>query len=80
MTYRPKVNDYVKWTDSLGLVTEGWVYFVCKDYFTIEIGVKDKPDDFLVISGDDDLALGVVLAGGAGVISVIGREPSQGKI
>jgi len=35
--------------------------------------LKNKPDDFLVISGDDDLALGVVLAGGAGVISVIGQ-------
>ena len=35
--------------------------------------LKDKPKDFLVISGDDDLALGVVLAGGAGVISVIGQ-------
>ncbi|RED45889.1 4-hydroxy-tetrahydrodipicolinate synthase [Seonamhaeicola aphaedonensis] len=35
--------------------------------------LKNKPSDFLVISGDDDLALGVVLAGGAGVISVIGQ-------
>ncbi|WP_338358741.1 4-hydroxy-tetrahydrodipicolinate synthase [Yeosuana marina] len=35
--------------------------------------LKDKPKDFLVISGDDDLALGIVLAGGAGVISVIGQ-------
>jgi 4-hydroxy-tetrahydrodipicolinate synthase len=35
--------------------------------------IKDKPDDFLVISGDDDLALGIVLAGGAGVISVLGQ-------
>ena len=35
--------------------------------------LRDKPEDFLVISGDDDLALGVVLAGGAGVISVIGQ-------
>lgn len=35
--------------------------------------IKNKPKDFLVISGDDDLALGVVLAGGAGVISVIGQ-------
>lgn len=35
--------------------------------------LKNKPKDFLVISGDDDLALGVVLAGGAGVISVIGQ-------
>lgn len=35
--------------------------------------IKDKPEDFLVISGDDDLALGVVLAGGAGVISVLGQ-------
>jgi 4-hydroxy-tetrahydrodipicolinate synthase len=35
--------------------------------------LKNKPDDFLVISGDDDLALGVVLAGASGVISVIGQ-------
>jgi 4-hydroxy-tetrahydrodipicolinate synthase len=35
--------------------------------------LKNKPDDFLVISGDDDLALGVVLAGGSGVISVLGQ-------
>jgi 4-hydroxy-tetrahydrodipicolinate synthase len=35
--------------------------------------LKDKPADFLIISGDDDLALGVILAGGSGVISVIGQ-------
>ena len=35
--------------------------------------MKDKPADFLIISGDDDLAFGVALAGGAGVISVIGQ-------
>ena len=35
--------------------------------------IKNKPADFLVISGDDDLVLGVTLAGGAGVISVIGQ-------
>ena len=35
--------------------------------------LKNKPEDFLVISGDDDLALGIVLAGGSGVISVIGQ-------
>lgn len=35
--------------------------------------LKDKPGEFMVISGDDDLALGVVLAGGSGVISVIGQ-------
>lgn len=40
--------------------------------------LKNKPKDFLIISGDDDLALGVVLAGGAGVISVIGQAvPKQ---
>jgi 4-hydroxy-tetrahydrodipicolinate synthase len=32
--------------------------------------IKNTPDDFLVISGDDMLALPMVLAGGAGVISV----------
>jgi 4-hydroxy-tetrahydrodipicolinate synthase len=35
--------------------------------------LKNKPADFLIISGDDDLALGVTLAGGSGVISVIGQ-------
>lgn len=35
--------------------------------------IKDKPEDFLIISGDDDLALSTTLAGGAGVISVIGQ-------
>ena len=35
--------------------------------------IKNKPDDFLVISGEDKLALPLVLAGGAGVISVIGQ-------
>jgi 4-hydroxy-tetrahydrodipicolinate synthase len=35
--------------------------------------LRNKPDDFLVISGEDKLALPLVLAGGAGVISVIGQ-------
>ncbi|MDV7138611.1 4-hydroxy-tetrahydrodipicolinate synthase [Maribacter sp. TH_r10] len=35
--------------------------------------IKDKPKDFMVISGDDMTALSTVLAGGAGVISVLGQ-------
>ena len=35
--------------------------------------LRNKPKDFMIISGDDDLVLGVVLAGGSGVISVIGQ-------
>ncbi|WP_458626213.1 4-hydroxy-tetrahydrodipicolinate synthase [Winogradskyella sp. PC D3.3] len=35
--------------------------------------LRNKPKGFLVLSGDDDLALGVALAGGSGVISVIGQ-------
>lgn len=35
--------------------------------------IKDAPKDFLIISGDDMIALPIVLAGGAGVISVIGQ-------
>ena len=35
--------------------------------------IKDKPNNFLVISGDDMIALPMVLAGGSGVISVIGQ-------
>lgn len=35
--------------------------------------IQGKPDGFLVISGDDMITLPMVLAGGAGVISVIGE-------
>ena len=35
--------------------------------------IQNTPDDFLVISGDDMIALPMTLAGGAGVISVIGE-------
>ncbi|WP_396154221.1 4-hydroxy-tetrahydrodipicolinate synthase [Flavobacterium sp.] len=35
--------------------------------------IQTKPEDFLVISGDDMITLPMVLAGGAGVISVIGE-------
>ncbi|HLV46096.1 MAG TPA: 4-hydroxy-tetrahydrodipicolinate synthase [Flavobacterium sp.] len=35
--------------------------------------IKNKPKEFLVISGDDMITLPMVLAGGAGVISVIGE-------
>ena len=35
--------------------------------------IQHKPADFLVISGDDMIALPMVLAGGSGVISVIGQ-------
>ncbi len=35
--------------------------------------IQNKPKDFMVISGDDMIALPMVLAGGVGVISVIGQ-------
>lgn len=35
--------------------------------------IKNAPANFSVISGDDDLALAITLAGGSGVISVIGQ-------
>lgn len=43
--YIPRVNDYVKWKKGL----EGWVYFYCPDYITIELYVKKKPDDLVKI-------------------------------
>ena len=39
--------------------------------------INNRPDDFLIISGDDDLALNSVTAGGDGVISVIGQAFPQ---
>ena len=44
MTYKPQVDDYVRWTRSTGFVDEGWIYFVDEVYITIEVGVKDKPN------------------------------------
>ena len=57
--YEPQVDDYVKWTNSLGQVHEGWVYFKgdpvdnvkrkkegwkpLSQYITIETGTKSKP-------------------------------------
>ena len=43
MKYIPKVDDYVKWHHN-GHIDEGWVYFKCDEYISIEVGVKDKPN------------------------------------
>ena len=40
ITYTPQVDDYVKWKEFTG-----WVYFLCDDYITIEISVKDKCEE-----------------------------------
>ena len=42
MTYTPKVNDYVNWKTKS---QEGWVYFKCKDYITIETRVWEKDQE-----------------------------------
>ena len=50
----------------------------CGDMQQINEIIAGKPDDFHVISGDDATALETVLAGGSGVISVIGQGlPSE---
>lgn len=45
----------------------------CGDLVQIDKIIAGKPKDFLVISGDDFSALPTVLAGGSGVISVLGQ-------
>lgn len=45
----------------------------CGNSIQIDKLIKNKPENFLVISGDDVTALTSVLAGGAGVISVLGQ-------
>ena len=44
--YEPQIDDYVIW-DSPGRTDlckdEGWVYFKCNDYITIETGVRPRP-------------------------------------
>ena len=43
------------------------------DIIQVQRLIKSKPANFMVISGDDMIALPMVLAGGAGVISVVGQ-------
>jgi hypothetical protein len=43
MNYIPQVNDYVKWNNGKGI--EGWVYFKCNDYITIEKLVRLKDSE-----------------------------------
>ena len=45
MSYIPKVNDYVIWDKGEYGSDEGWVYFFCDEYITIETGVRPKPPD-----------------------------------
>jgi hypothetical protein len=48
MNFEPKVNDYVKWEN--GKDVEGWVYFKCEQYITIETSVRPKHKDDLKVS------------------------------
>lgn len=45
----------------------------CADQIQIDQLMQQKPEDFHIISGDDFTALSTVLAGGSGVISVLGQ-------
>ena len=48
------------------------------DMVQVQYLLQNKPEDFMVISGDDITALPTVLAGGSGVISVLGQGvPSE---
>ena len=42
--YEPQINDYVIW-EKVGTEKddEGWVYFKCEQYITIETSIKPKP-------------------------------------
>jgi hypothetical protein len=40
ITYEPQINDYVVWTKGV----EGWVYFKCDEYITIEHIVRPKDE------------------------------------
>ena len=45
-SYIPQVDDYVKWHHNHH-VHEGWIYFKGDEYLTIEIFVKNKPDNLV---------------------------------
>ncbi|MCL2682193.1 MAG: 4-hydroxy-tetrahydrodipicolinate synthase [Bacteroidales bacterium] len=62
---------------TLQLVKEHFNIVAIKEASADMVQIKDiiqqKPEDFLVVSGDDALALEIIEAGGAGVISVLGN-------
>lgn len=41
MTYNPQINHFVQWKNGI----DGWVYFKCKQYVTIEISVRPKDEE-----------------------------------
>ena len=43
--YIPKVNDYVIWDRGQYGRDEGWVYFFCDEYITIEVADRPKTPD-----------------------------------
>jgi len=45
--YEPQINDYVIWTKGV----EGWVYFKCDEYITIEQSVRPKDRENLKACG-----------------------------
>lgn len=45
MKYDPQVNDYVIWNNGKGV--EGWVYFKCREYITIEKSTRPKDPENL---------------------------------
>lgn len=47
MSYSPKVNDYVIWKNKN---LQGWIYFKCKSYVTIEVLVRPKNEENLIHS------------------------------
>jgi hypothetical protein len=47
MNYIPQLNHYVKWSKGV----EGWVYFICDQYITIEQAVRPKsPENYQACS------------------------------
>jgi len=42
MSYTPSINDFVFWNNGKGI--EGWVYFKCSEYITIEYVVRPKDE------------------------------------
>jgi hypothetical protein len=43
--YTPSINDYVEWDNGKGV--EGWIYFKCNEYVTIECAVRPKDGENL---------------------------------
>lgn len=70
-----RTRSNIEWSTTTRLAKQNNKFIGIKeasgDLIQVQKILKDRPDDFLVLSGDDELALPFITMGGDGIISVL---------